>query len=368
MRVVIVIAAIARGGMERQVIDLAGGLQHRGHEVLLAVEKRVSDYADEIGAAGLTVRELRRDSGVDPRVVRDLARLLREFRADVVLCENFNATLWGRLAAAVVGVPSVTAEHSTDRGEPAKIRIANRILGRGTAAIVGCAEAQRSSLVREGNPADRIRVIANGVDVERFKPDREAGLALRAQLGIPVDAPVVGIVAAHRVEKRHDRFFDLVGDLREAGVPAWGLAVGGGPLLETNRALAARSRHAEHIVVPGPSAEMSAAYSALDVSVIVSDSDTFPLAVLESQACATPVVAVDVGGLRETVKDGEGGIIVPAGDAARLASAVTGLLTDTALRARMGDRARSWVTENLSTARMVHRYEQLLLEVLKGRR
>ncbi len=363
MRILIVIAAIARGGMERQVIDLAGGLQHRGHEVLVAVEKRVSDYADEIAAAGVTVRELRRDSGADPRVVGDLVRLIREFRADVVVCENFNATMWGRFAAAVVGVPSVTAEHSTDRGEPAKILIANRLLGRGTAAVVGCAEAQRSSLVREGNPADRIHVIPNGVNIERFKPDRAAGLRLRAHLGIPADALVVGIVAAHRTEKRHDRFIDLVADVRDAGVAAWGLAVGGGPLLAANRELAARSRHAGHIVLSGPSADMNAAYSALDVSVIVSDNDTFPLAVLESQACATPVVAVDVGGLRETISDGVGGIIVPVGDSGRLTSAVVGLLADGALRATMGAHARSWVSENLSTDRMVDRYERLLIEV-----
>ena len=103
MKVVIDIAEIARGGMERQVIQLASGLQGRGHEVRLIAQKRVSDYRAEIAEARLDVVELGRDGRTDPRVLSDLLAVMRRFRPDVAVCENFNATLWGRLAALVGG-------------------------------------------------------------------------------------------------------------------------------------------------------------------------------------------------------------------------------------------------------------------------
>ncbi len=367
MRVAILIASIARGGMERQVIQLASGLTARGHDVLVIAEKKITDYHDEIAAGGVSAVELSQVRGWDPRLLSDVIMALRRHRTDVLICENFNATLWGRLAARGLGIPVVTAEHSTDRPRRAKIVLSNKILGLTTAAIVACADSQVDALVREGNPRHRIQVIHNGVDTSLFARCNESGIAFRESLGIPESAPVVGIVAAHRAEKRHDRFIRLVEILESKGVQAWGLAVGGGPLIERTRSLAAASTAGSRIVIPGPYTDISSVYSAMDASVLVSDTETFPLASLESQACEVPVVAMDVGGIRETLDAGVSGIVVGEADLEAMADVLENLLSDRARLNRMGAEARAWVSRSLSIDAMVSRFEMLLTECVVDR-
>ena len=367
MRVLFVIAWLGRGGMERQLIELSAGLQRRGHAVRIVVEKSVTGYHDEIASAGLDVVELGRMRRSDPRLLGELVRCARSFAPDVVVCENFNATLWGRIAASRLGVPAVTAEHSTERAVRRRVVASNRLLASRTAAIVACAEAQVESLVDEGNPKELIEVIPNGVDVWEFAPDRLAGQALRDRLGIPQGAPVIGIVAAHRAEKRHDRFIALVEAVRDSGVDAWGLAVGGGPQLEATREAAARSRAADRIVVAGPMDDMVAAYGAMSVAVLVSDSvETLPLAALEAQACEVPVLSLDIGGVRETMDVGVSGVIVGRDDIEALAAETAQLLRDPAQITRMGGNARRYVSSHLTIDVTVARYEQLLTKVAGG--
>ena len=357
MRVLFVIASLGRGGMERQLVELGAGLQRRGHAVRIVVEKSVSGYRDEIAAAGLDVVELGRMRRSDPRLLGELVRSARSFAPDVVVCENFNATLWGRIAASRLGVPAVTAEHSTERAVRRRVVASNRLLASRTAAIVACAEAQVASLVEEGNPEELIRVIRNGVDVREFAPDRPAGEALRDRLGIPLEVPVIGIVAAHRA----------VEAVRDSGIDAWGLAVGGGPLLAATREAAARSRAGDRIVVAGPMDEMVAAYGAMDAAVLVSDSvETLPLAALEAQACEVPVLALDIGGVRETMDVGVSGVIVGRDDVDGLAAETARRLRDPARVARMGSEARRYVSSHLTIELTVARYEDLLAKVTGG--
>ena len=114
----------------------------------------------------------------------------------------------------------------------------------------------------------------------------------------------VMLAAAHRPEKRHDRFVSLIERLHGYGTRAWGVMVGGGPLLERTAALAKTSPASDWLRVTGPIVDMPAAYSAADLVVLVSDAETFPLSFLEAQACEVPVVGMDAGGVRETLVEG----------------------------------------------------------------
>ena len=208
-------------------------------------------------------------------------------------------------------------------------------------------------------------MIHNGVDTSRFARDAVAGARLRSELGIPVDAFVVGIAAAHRPEKRHDRFIRLMERLADTGHDVWGLAVGGGSLLEDTRREVSRSRARDRIVVAGARDDMVAAYSAMNLSVLLSDStETFPLVSLEAQACAVPVLAVEVGGVGETMNRGSSGFIVPQDDLEALVDLIVGFIRDPQRLQRTGVEARDFVAENLSESDMVASWESLLNEVV----
>lgn len=367
MRIAVDIAALDNGGAERQTLELASGLVTAGHDVLLVVNKRADHFTEYLDR--FSVRELQRMDYRDLRVVTDIRSALRGFKPDVVVCVLFNATLFGRLAAATLACPVVVAEHSTKIKTPLPELVTNVTLAPVTRAVIACAKAQVDALVRGGHQRRKIIVVPNGVDVTRFSRNEESGASLRSTLGIPVDAPVVLLAAGHRREKRHDRFVALIEHLDQAGTPAWGLMVGGGPLIEQTCTLAAASPVARRLVVAGPLVDMPAAYSAADVAVLVSDDiETFPLSFLEAQACETPVVGMDTGGVRETLVDGRTGHLVAQGDLETMVARVAGLLDSPQERRTMGLAGREWVVAGLSTQAMVDAYERILTQVVRRSR
>ena len=366
MRILIDIAHIARGGAERQTLQLAGGLVRRGHEVLLVVNKTVDAYEEEITPGRVALKALGRVRTYDVRTLTDLMSICRRGKPDVVLAVMFNATFWARLAALPLGVPCVTAEHSSGRRIRRQSLAANTLLGRWTRATVACGRGQIPSLVRAGNPERNIVVIHNGVDPAEYYPDRAAGAEFRASLGIPEEAVVVGLVAAHRREKRHDRFVRLIEGLRAEGRDVWGCMVGGGPLLQGDEAMAARSPAADRLVVTGPRSDMRGVYSGLDLVVLVSDNvETFPLSFLEAQACGRPVAGMEIGAVAETFTTGSG-VLIRQGDEEQLLREVAALVGDRDKLRTMGEYGRTWVEENLTVEHMVTRYEQLLEDVVRG--
>lgn len=356
---------VARGGMERQAIVLAGGLIARGHQVEIVALKRVRDYREELSRYGVPSVELRCDSQIDLRVLPRLLREVRRFEPDVVLCENFNATLWGRCAAALSRTPMATAEHTTGRVLDRRILFTNRAFGRMTSAVVACAEAQRDFLTQEGNPPDKIVVIRNGVSALEFQRDDAAGQRFRESVGVPLEATVIGLMAAHRPEKRHDRFLELIERLHGLDHDVWGLAVGGGPLYDENVRMVSESACSDRVLLVGPQADVTAAYSAMDVAVFVSDLETFPMAALEAQCCEVPIVSVDVGGIRESMSLGDSGFVVPPGDIEAMAELLAGLVEDRRELRAMGAKGRRWVSENLSVEAMVDAFEALLSTVAR---
>lgn len=365
MRVLFDIAAAAGGGAERQLAQVSAGLVERGHSVHVVVHKRMTAYSELFQQAGVTVCELHTKREEVLRILTRLRRQLLSFRPDVVVCVNFNATLWGRLVAALLDIPCVCAEHSSDRVRLRKIWLTNRILSHWTDAIIACADAQKSTLVKEGHRSAKITVIPNGVDAQAFYFDETEGEALRRRSHIVPSDFVVGLIAAHRAEKRHDRFIAMIEELRRRRVPAIGLMVGDGPLMDDNVALCRKSDCADAFRILGRVEHMRAVYNACDVVVLVSDSvETFPLSFLEAQACGTPVAAMRVGGVEETMAQDDDKLLVPQGDIAAMSRILVDLASVPAKRASIGIRGREHVACSFSLCSMVTEYETLLAETI----
>jgi len=368
-RIAIDTSSFPVGGQERQVAQLARGLALGGHYVLLLINKRGEAFREILGHPGIEVVELQRMSRYDARVLWDIVHRLRGFRAQVVLCVGYNATFWGRIAALALGIPVLTAEHESLRAHRRRdIAFTNWVLGPLTRAVVACASGQKPYLVAERNPAEKIVVIRNGVDPVQFRPDKDHGALMRRSWGVPDNATLLGLIAAHRAEKRHDRFIRLVETCSAEGADVYGVMVGGGELLERNRRVAAASPAAERLVVAGPASDMTSVYSACDIVVLTSDGiEVFPLSFLEAQACGVPVVGFDLSGVGETMRDGVTGYLVAGDDEAEMVRRVLDLSFDPALRQSMGAAGRAWVSENLTVDSMVAAYEELLEHVAAAR-
>jgi glycosyltransferase involved in cell wall biosynthesis len=284
-----------------------------------------------------------------------LVRLFRRLRPDLVAAGTPKAGLLGLLAARVVGVPARVytlrgLRLETARGAKRRLlRRAERLTAASAHRVLCVSESLRRRAVELGVVAEAKAVVpgagsSNGVDVARFRAaaeDREGVRSLRARLGLPEGAPVVGFVGRLTRDKGIaellEAFDRLSRELPEARLLLLGDFESGDPV---PRALADRLRADPRVVLPGFVRDTAPYYPLMDVLAFPSHREGFPNAPLEAAATEVPTVGFGVTGTVDAVADGETGRIVPPGDVAALAAALAAYLRDEELRRRHGRAAR----------------------------
>ncbi|MFJ3298150.1 glycosyltransferase [Streptomyces bacillaris] len=298
MRALHIITGLGVGGAEQQLRLL---LRHLPVECEVVTLTNPGPVADGLRADGVRVVHLGMRGNRDLSAVGRLTRLIRDGRYDLVHTHLYRACVYGRIAARLAGVrAAVATEHSLGRAE-----IEGRPLTRGIRALylsterLGAATVAVSSTVAGrlrdwGVPAERIRLVPNGIDADRFRFDPDRRLAVRAALGIPEGAFVVGGVGRLVPGKRFDVAVRAVAAL--PGV--WLLLAGDGPQAPALRALAARLGAADRIRLlgecgaegGGPVPGVPALLSAVDTFVSTSREESFGLAAVEALAAGLPVL------------------------------------------------------------------------------
>ncbi len=368
LRVMFVVTSMPVGGMETLLVELIRRLDRRRFAPELCCLKYLDVLGEEL-AREIPVHTSLLSGKYDLRVLYRLWRLMRQRRIDAVVTigTGGDKMFWGRLAARLAGVPVIcSALHST--GLPDRVERLNRLLAPITDAFIGVAHAHGRYLAEhEGCPAHKVRVIPNGVDVARFCPrGRDAGL--RLALGLPENAPVVGIVAALRPEKNHEMFLEVARRVREQQSDAQFLIVGDGRRRGDLEALAAELLPADAVTFLGSRPDVPELLSLFDVFLLTSHMEANPVSILEAMACGKPVVAPRVGSIPETIAEGQTGLLFEPGDSATAAELVLRLLADREKRERIGEAARRWVVAHGSVESMVEGYEKLISEIYFSKR
>ncbi|HEX4301143.1 MAG TPA: glycosyltransferase, partial [Rhizomicrobium sp.] len=327
-------------------------------------------YGGLLAAAGIECHALGMPRGrVTAAGVAKLLRLIRRSRPDVVQTWMYHANLVGGVAARACGVRKVIwGLRHTDLA-PGSIGGSTRLVNRACAVLSGVvpsvivACAQRAAEVHEAAGYDRRKlvVIPNGYDLSRFAPDGAAGLAVRAELGIPAGAPVLGLVARFNPQKNHAGLLEAVARLRSSH-PDLQVILAGRDCSADNSVLAdmaARTGVPVHLI--GPRRDVPAVMNALDLHVLASGSgEAFPNVVAEAMACGTPCVVTDVGDAARIV--GDTGWVAPVGDSIALENAILAALAERRDAAAWGRRkqdARARVASHFSLQRMVSAYAAL---------
>ncbi|MBN2022267.1 MAG: glycosyltransferase [Pirellulales bacterium] len=367
LRVVFVITCMPVGGAETLLVELLRRMDRQRFAPELCCLKFRGPLGDALVGevpvwSGLLLHKF------DVAVLGRLRRLLRRRAADAVVTVGTGGDkmFWGRLAAWSAGVPVIcSALHST--GLPDRVELPNRLLAPLTDAFIAVAGAQATYLAEnEGCPPARIRVVPNGVDTDRFHP-RWPDKKLRAELGLPEGAPVVGIVAALRPEKRHDVFLDVAAKVRNAVPGVQFLIVGDGPERPRLESLAGRLGLADAVRFLGTRGDVPEVLSLLDVFLLTSQMEANPVSILEAMASEKPIVAPAVGSIPEVVVDRGVGRLTAPGDADALAAAVTELLAAPDRASAMGRAGRERVLSHWSVGRMVEGYQDLIAEIYQSK-
>ena len=297
----------------------------------------------------------------DVRVLWKLYRRFRRSHTDAVVTIGAGDKMfWGRLAARMAGVPVIcSALHST--GWPDGVGGLNRKLTPITDAFIAVAQDHAQFLINwEGFPRQRVFMIPNGVDTEKFKPDPTRRAWLRQSLNIPEHAQLVGIVAALREEKNHSQFINAARDVLRAHSDTRFIIVGDGPMrTEIERQISELCLQ-RFIHLLGTRSDTAEILAGLDVFALTSRNEANPVSILEALSCGIPVVSPNVGSIHETVIDGKTGILTTPGDAEETADAVVRLLGNSPWAGELGQNGRDHVANSWSLRAMVTGYERLI--------
>ena len=323
--------------------------------------------AAELRATGVTVLGLARRGRFDVGAWRRLRRGLRDRRVDVLHTHQFGSNAWGAAIGTLARTPAIVAhEHTWSyEGQPVRKLVDRHVIARFADAFVAVSREDRRRMIEvEHIPPDVVRYIPNGAP----PGGAPSGKDVRAELGIPADAPVIGSVGIIRAQKAFEVLVATAGRLRVAH-PSLRVLIAGYPLEgDVLRAEIARRGLDGVVLMLGHREDVPDLLRALDIAVCSSDYEGMPLSVLEYMDAGLPVVSTAVGGVPDVVRDGETGLLVPRRDDAALAAAVDELLRDPERARRMGEAGRERRRTEFDLDVMVRRIEALYEELLAARR
>jgi glycosyltransferase involved in cell wall biosynthesis len=344
-------SSLGWGGQEIRVLTEARGVAKHGHEVLLAApaESRIFVEAPAFGVRAIPLPVGRKR----PRGLIAIRRLLGERKFDVVNTHSSTDTWLTALACRAVERPPaiVRTRHIS---APAPRNAATRWLyTKATRRIVTTGERLREQVIAETHAdPQRVTSVPTGIDLARYAPGDRA--AARASLGLPLDAPIIGIVATLRSWKGHRYLLHAVATLEARAAQL--VIVGDGPQREALESLANELGLGERVRFAGNQADVVPWMRAFDLFCLPSHANEgVPQALMQSMACGVPVVTTPIGSIDEIVSDGESGILVAPSDVEKLRAALDALLADPARREALAARARAEALERFGEARMVER-------------
>jgi glycosyltransferase involved in cell wall biosynthesis len=363
------------GGAEQQLLELVRGLDKSRFQPIVAPIYPGGALDREFRALpGVEVVDLDRGGKYDPSPLWRVASLLRSRRVDVVQPFLSPATFFGLMPALMVGTPVkvVTERCGVRRTRGIGYKVYRTVEDRLTHfadAVVANSVAGQDLLLERGIPSERVQVVYNGVNLDRLKVDQSQVELNRTRLGVPAGGHVVGILASLTPAKGHDTFLRAAAQVIAERPGTRFAVIGAGPLRQELGRLASELGLADRVVFFGNQRRVADFLAACDVLVSSSrDNEGCSNSILEAMALGVPVVATDIGGNRELVRDRLTGYLTPVGDPAALAAALEGALAAPAERQAIAARARQMIDTRFSLERMVRDYESLYTRLIDAKR
>jgi glycosyltransferase involved in cell wall biosynthesis len=343
----------AVGGAEEMVLNLVRHLPAQFDRSVICID-RPGPIGAEIQQAGVPVRAL----GLQPGLRRpvDLLRLqraIRESEPTIVHTFLLTASLYGRFAALLSRVPIVigTEVNIYERKQPLH-RMAERWLMQHTDAVIASAESVRDFYIDQiSADPDKVVVIYNAVDWSQLQSTQSRD-QWRAAMGVPVDAPVAGIIARLTEQKAHGVLFDAVAARPELSA-LHVIVVGDGELRDALVRRVGQLGISTRIHFVGARRDLGNILGAIDMFLMPSLWEGLPLSLVLAMGAGLPVVASRVAGIPEVVQDNVSGLLVNPGEVAALAAAMVRLVQNPELRDSLGRAAQAFVRPRFGIDRYV---------------
>ena len=335
------------GGSERVAREVYTRLAQRGAAIeLVTIANSRRPAVAEVG--GIRVhqmplfdlsRALRAQVAIAPSLLRHIPSIARGFGPNVLHANNiyFQTTLAAALLQRRIGLPLVTTAHIGSLRHLTRPirwvtagyeRTAGRLILARSTQVIAVSESVRKHLLTLGERPERITVVHNGVDLNRFRPSRSDSDRLRS-------LPLILFIGRLIANKGPQILLDALTELHLERVPFEAIFVGDGPLRAVLQRRANERRMAETIHFIGHTDDVATYLSQADLLIRPSFTEGMPLTVLEAMGSQVCVVASDIAGNRDLIRDHENGFLVPVGSSSYLAQAIRQLLQDQELRQRL---------------------------------
>jgi glycosyltransferase involved in cell wall biosynthesis len=368
IRILFVIDNLQFGGGERVFAQIINGLNPEKYKIFLA-SKLGEQFYESIHNKDKEVSffPLNFSKRINPLLIFELARFIKANEIDIVHGQGTRAEFYGRVANKIAGrskyVSTIAMPVEGFNISPLRKRIYrlfDKISERFVDRFIVVSDVLRNMMINNRKiPSDKIIKIYNGIEIEGYRPNIEGRDAIRTELGISGNTPLIGAIGRIVWQKGFNYLIKsipmIIGSYPDLKV----MIVGYGPLKERLKELGSMLRVDDHLIFTGFRSDIKRILSALDILVIPSIREGFPMITLEGMAKAKPIVATRIYGIEEQIINGETGILVPSWDADGLARAIVDLLDNKQFAKNLGSNARKKVERDFSVEKMVSETEKV---------
>lgn len=361
-----VLHSLCVGGAETLAARLARRSSSR-YRIVFACLDSLGPLGEELEREGFPTYVLNRQPGFDWRCAARFSKLLRDERVDIVHAHQYTPFFYAMMGRRLARRPAVLftehGRHFPDHRRAKRV-IANRLLLKRRDRVVGVGEAVRQALVaNEGIKPDRVGVVFNGIDLVRFRNVEFDATEVRQELGLANGEMLLLQVARLDYLKDHTTALRALKRVTESLPDVRLILVGDGPERANIEQLIIRLGLSEHVRLLGTRRDIPRLLAATDVFLLTSISEGIPLTLIEAMASRVPVIATNVGGVSEVVKNEVTGLLAQAKGDAAIADHIVRLAKAPELRARMGSAGMQRAFTTFAEEQMHDSYDRLYQEM-----
>jgi len=362
-----IIHSLGVGGSEKLISNMAVELKRRGFDCTICCLNSLGEWGKKLKKKGFNIFVLDKKEGVDLNISKKIKAIVEKERPDILHAHHYTPYFYAVLSNFSYHRPKlIFTEHG--RFYPDRVRIKRVIFNYFakffTDTITGVCDFTKYSLSKyEMFPQNKIRVIYNGIKPEKYEIDIDKHLKKR-QLNLNFDDKIIGTIGRLCAIKNHYMLIQAFGRVKKHIKNAKLLIVGDGELRDRLEALSKKMNLTTDIIFLGEREDVPGLMKIFDVFVLSSNSEASSLALLEAMASGLSVVATNVGGNPELMKNNETGILVSRGDYKKFADAIIRILQNPTLQKVMGEKGKERIIEKFSFNRMMDEYIRLYRNLL----
>jgi glycosyltransferase involved in cell wall biosynthesis len=334
--------------------------------LFLLNREKTNPYQEAATRRGVAVVPLRSAHQFDPRIVATIIRIVKAHRIDLIHSHEYKSDLLAWAVSRVHHIPMMTTIHGWIRHSAKRrlyVKAAQSVL-RSFSRVVAVSAETKAAILACGVPEHKIAVIHNGIVAENYRRENHPQGVFRQRFGLPAGAPLIGYVGRLSQEKGQRDLLTAAAHLLPSHPDVWIALIGDGPDRDTLQRQAESLGIAHRVVFTGHLADVRPAFRDLDVLALTSYTEGFPNVVLEALCMETPVVANDVGGVREIVENGVTGTLLPPGSPHLIAQALARYLDAPEWARTLALQGRRVVHERFTFRARVAKEESLCRDIL----